>query len=149
MLPEAKCQYRILNPYNFFDMLFATFCMLHHCLQLRIQINVIWMQVIHTFYKDYNYLEFFHTWRPYHCLAVGPFFFHTEANRIINHTLPNLFFLFCNPNRLVTELNYLEALADLNYTFFCWYHIFMLFVRFLLPDMFSQQDSQRRLACLA
>ena len=76
------------------------------------------MKVEHTFYKDYNYLEFFHTWRPYHCLAVGPFFFHTEANRIIKHSLPNLFFLFCNPNRLVTELNYLEALADLNYTFF-------------------------------
>jgi hypothetical protein len=49
MLPEAECQYRILNPYNFFQMLFATFYMLHHCLSPRIQINVIWMPGLHTF----------------------------------------------------------------------------------------------------
>jgi hypothetical protein len=57
---EAECQYRILNPYNFFfEMLFATFCMLYHYLSPRIQINVIWMPGIHTFYKVITILNSF------------------------------------------------------------------------------------------
>jgi hypothetical protein len=42
-----------------FEMLFATICMLYHCLSPRIQINVIWMPGIHTFYKVITILNSF------------------------------------------------------------------------------------------
>lgn len=60
MVIEAQCQYRILNPHTFFfEILFATFCMLHHCLAPIILLNVIWTPGIHAFYKTKTILNSF------------------------------------------------------------------------------------------